>query len=527
MLRASVFLISFLLLFGCTKKEQKLEYGLKMGETLRVNLMSEPPTVDWHKATDTTSANVMDNIMEGLTQFDLDDPEMRPIPALAAEWSTTKDAKKWTFILRQGVKWTDGVELEAQHFVDGWERLLNPATAAEYAYFLHSIKNAQAYTAGKIKNFSEVGVKILDKYKLEITLERGVAFLPMLMTHASTFPFRKDVYEKYKTAWTNPGNIVTLGPFTLKIWDHDKNLVLERNENYYGPKPWLKNVLGYMVVEQSTALSLFEGGRLDIIPEVPYTEISRLRDRKEFYSAPELTTQYYGFNVHIKPFDNPKVRKAIYMAVDREELVKMHNVGHVAASTFVPEGMMSYEAGMKVPFDPQTSKALLKEAGFSDLAKFPKLTINYNTNENNKRTAENIQAQLKKNLGLVVEIQNEDWKVYIARLTQNCPAVWRLAWGADYPDPDNLLNLWLSQSGNNRGKWSNAKYDSLIESAMAELDTGKRKALYHQAQAILQDEVPIMPWFYSRRQYMRNSRVKGYKFNPIDKRIYKTVTLEQ
>lgn len=519
-------LLVLLLSFGCTKKEQKLEYGLKLNETLRVNLMSEPPTADWHKSTDTTSSNVIDNIMDGLTELDLDDPEMKPIPALATEWSSTKDAKKWTFTLHQGVKWTDGVELEAQHFVDGWQRLLNPDTAAEYAYFLHSIKNAQAYTAGKVKDFSEVGVKALDKYKLEVTLERGVAFFPMLVSHVSTFPFRKDVFEKHGPAWTQPGNIVTLGAFTMKVWDHDKNMVLERNENYYGTKPWLKNVLAYMIVEHSTALSLFDGGRLDIIPEVPYTEIPRLRDRKEFNSSPELSTQYYGFNARTKPFDNPKVRKAIYMAVDRDELTKMHNVGHVAASTFVPQGMMSYDANLKISFDPAKSKELLKEAGYGDISKFPKFSIFYNTNENNKRTAENIQAQLKKNLGLEVELQNEDWKVYQGRLSRNCPPIWRLAWQADYPDPDNMLNLWLTQSGNNRGKWSNPKYDSVVEKAMAELDVEKRKILYAEAQQILQDEVPVMPWFYTRRQYMKSERVKNYKFNPLDKRIYKTVRLE-
>src|SRR5690606_9424483 len=138
----------------------------------------------------------------------------------ATNWTSDKSAKKWTFQLRQDVKWTDGIPFEAQHVVDAWERLLNPKTAAEYAYFLFNVKNAKAYNEGKIKDFSQVGVKVLDKHKIEVELDSPVSFFPSMLVHHSTFPIRKDVVEKHGSKWTEPGNIVTLGAYTLKEWEH-------------------------------------------------------------------------------------------------------------------------------------------------------------------------------------------------------------------------------------------------------------------------------------------------------------------
>ncbi len=243
--------------FGCTKKSG-LEYGLELKDTLRVNLQSEPPSLDWSKSTDTTSSTVTNNLMDGLTDYNLKDPELGLVAALATEWKPSADAKVWTFTLRKGVKWTDGVEFTAQHVIDGWQRLLDPKTASEYAYFLFDVKGAKDFNAGKEKDFSKVGIRVDGEGKLVIELDKSMSYFPMLLTHHATFPVRKDLIEKFGDKWTDPAHMVTLGAYKLKVWEHDKNLVLERNDEYYGEKAKIKNILFYMINEFSTAVNLFE-----------------------------------------------------------------------------------------------------------------------------------------------------------------------------------------------------------------------------------------------------------------------------
>lgn len=522
----AVVLLTFTI--SCTKKEKQLPYGLNVKDTLRVNISSEPPTIDWSKATDTTSSNIISNIMEGLTEFDLDDPQMKVIPSLATEWQASADAKTWTFNLRHGVKWTDGVEFEAQHLVDGWERLLNPKTAAEYAYFLFSVKGAKEYNEGKLKDFSQVGVKALDKYKIQVTLSSGMSFFPMLLTHESTFPIRKDIVEKEGELWAQPGKIVTLGPFTLKVWDHDKNIVLERYENYYGKKPAIKNVLAYMIVEQSSAVGVFDGGNLDIIPELPSNDIRVLKNRKEYRKGPALILQYYGFNIKKKPFDNILIRKAFDQAIDRTEITNLLAAGQIPATSWIPNGMLGHSEKLGLKFDPVKAKELLKQAGVTDPSKLPRITLSFNTNENHAKVAENVQQQLKRNIGVNIEVASEDWKVYLNKLKTDPPSLFRMGWNGDYPDPDNFLNLMTSYSLNNYTKWSSSKYDSLIAQGMSQLNSEKRKQTYDIAHKILvEDDVPVIPLWFDVRQYLIADRVKGYKLNPLDKKTYKTVSLEQ
>lgn len=520
--------LSFLSI-SCTKSADKtLKFGVKKSETIIVNLQTEPPSLDWHVGTDTTSHEVTMNIMDGLTEFDYNDPELKVKPALATNWTSDKSAKKWTFQLRQDVKWTDGIPFEAQHVVDAWERLLNPKTAAEYAYFLFNVKNAKAYNEGKIKDFSQVGVKVLDKHKIEVELDSPVSFFPSMLVHHSTFPIRKDVVEKHGSKWTEPGNIVTLGAYTLKEWEHDEAILLERNETYWGEKAKTKYVLGRMISEQSSAINAFDAGEIDIVPELPSNDISILSKRDEFKTQNGLIVYYYGFNTKVKPFDNVDFRKAIVHAIDKNEVIAVLGKKEEPATSWIPKGMMGYMENIGLKFDIEKAKEHLAKAGYNDVAKVPRITITFNTNENHKKVAENIQAQLKRNLGLNVEILNEEWKVYLSKLkSKQGFSIFRMGWVADYPDPDNFLNLLTGYSANNHTGWRNKEYDSLIAKGLAELDQSKRKEYYSNAQKILlEEDVPTVPLYYSNRQYLVNKRIKNFHLNPLDHKVYRVVSVE-
>lgn len=520
-------IISFFAM-SCTKST-KIEYGLDSSETLRINLTQEPPTLDWNKSSDTTSSQVIGNLMSGLVDFNINDPELSVKPALAEKWESSKDAKTWTFTLRKDVKWSDGQGFVAKHVVDGWQRLLAPETASQYAYFLFNVKNAQSFSEGKIKDFSQVGVKAKDDYTLEVSLENPVSFFPYLLTHVSTFPIRLDVIEKHKDKWTDPANIVTLGAYNLKVWDHDKAIVFERNPNYFGTPASTKNILAYMISELSTAINLFESGKIDALNEIPKSEIRTLSQKPEHRSISQLVLQYYGFNTKKAPFDNVDVRKAFALGIDKNEIVQVMGSGDIALRGWIPAGMFGYETNLGLDFNPAEAKKLLQKAGYGEGGKaFPKIKLAFNTNENHQRVAENVQAQIKRNLGIELELMNEEWKVYLNTLQTDTPHIFRMGWQADYPDPDNFINLMMSNSGNNRTGWGNKEFDQYVIKAVSEMDKEKRRELYLNAQKILvEQDIPAIPLFSTVHHKLVSGRVKNYPINAIDQLDYKQVVISK
>ncbi len=518
---------------GCTKKGKDLEITvpgqgkltLPHKETLRVRIETEPPSIDWHKATDTTSALVTENLMDGLVGYDFSKPEPDVAPALAEKWRS-KDNRVWTFTLRQGVVWSDGQPFGPQHVVDGFKRLLNPMTASEYAYFLYPLKNARAFAEGKLKDFAQVGVRVTGPNEVTVELDKPMSYFPFLLTHHSTFPVRQDVIDKHGDRWTEPANIVTIGPFRLKLWEHDKQLVMERNDAYYGVKPQLKYLVGLIIQEASTAINLFESGRVDALNSLPAQQIRELKKRKEFKAVGNLTIQYYGFNIEKKPMDNVKIRQAIAHAIDRQEIVNVLAGGQIPMTSFVPVGMFGYEAGRGRTFNIEKAKGLLKEAGYDDPTKI-KIEFRSNQNENHQLIAENIQAQLKRNLGVSMEIKNEEWKVFLNTVKVDPPPMYRFGWQGDYPDPDNFLNLMTSYSENNRTRWKNKKYDDLIEKAATESDRERRRQIYAEAQKMLvEDDVPLVPLYTGVSHHMIAERVENYPVNILARYRYNEVRVK-
>lgn len=517
----------FFTLSACTKNTSRVEYGLDIKETIRINLLQEPPSLDWSKATDTTSALVLYQIMDGLVGYNLNDPELGLVPALASEWAPSDGGKVWTFTLRKDAKWTDGVEFSAQNVLDAWERLLNANTASEYAYQLFPVKNAKAYNGGKIKDFKEVGLSVNDKGQLVVTLEKPMGYFPMLLTHHSTAPLRKDIVDKFGDKWTDPANIQTLGAYRLKIWDHDKAVVMERFDGYYGDKAKIKNIIGYMINEYSTALNLYEGGKLDFQETIPLKELPRYRGNPGLHVVPSLSLYYYGFNTRKPPFNNVKLRHAFSHAVDRKQITDLLAGGQTPLTAWVPTGMFGYQNEVGLKFDPERARKLLDEAGYKDRSKFPKITLAFNTNENHQRVAENVQAQIKKNLGIEVQISNEEWKVYLNRLKTDVPSIYRMGWLADFPDPDNFMSLMLSYSDNNKTGWANPKYDSTVESAASTLDKEKRRTFYVESQKLLTEtDAPVIPLYSDVRPILLSERVQNFPINTLNRWELKGVTLK-
>ncbi len=511
---------------SCKKKSSKGDFGFEKSETLRMRVIGEPPTLDWHKSTDSTSSFLTQNIMEGLVQFNYTGGEVGLSPSLATEWKPLKNAKVWEFKIRENVKWSDGQPFEPQHIIDGWERLLNPLTASQYAYFLYGIKNARMYNEGKLKDFNQVGVSIKGNV-VSVELEKAMQF-PYLLTHASTFPVRKDIVNKFGDKWTEPGNIVTLGPYNLTKWQHDKALVVERNPLFFDKPAKTKNIIFYVISETQTALNLFDAGKLDALRTLPAKDLPILRARKEFLEYPVLVTYYYGFNTQKAPTDNVLVRKALTHAIDRSQITKMLQGGQKPLTGWVPHGMFGHNGDVGLAFDPVRAKKYLKDAGYDDTNPLPKIELSFNTLEDHKRIAENVQAQLKENLGVTVEIKNEEWKVYLQTLRINPSHMYRMGWVADYPDPNNFFELLLSYSEQNHTGWENKKFDKLIEDAVELVDNKpKRLELYLRAHQILvNQDVPVFPVYTKVAHHLIANRIISFPTNVMEEYKLKNTSIQ-
>ena len=514
-----VFLLGALLA-GCSRTE-RFTPGV-----LRYNLTTEPPTLDWSIATDHASIRVINNIMEGLTTYDR---ELNPIPALAERWEALDGGRRYRFYLRRDARWSDGVPLTAEHFVYSWRRLVDPRTAAQYAYFIYDVKNARAINSGEIQDLTQLGIRALDPHTLEIELEKPLVFFPSVTTFVVTFPLREDVIRRWPDSWPEPEHIVTLGPFLLKAWQHEYKLVLERNPTYYGPRPPLDRVVMYMVNEASSSLTLYETNSLDFLPQgsVPPIALPSLRGNPDYQNFPLLGSYYYGFNVTKPPVDNVLVRRALCMAVDRSKLPEILKGRQPPATSWIPQGMLGYNPKIGYPFNPELARQTLARAGYPGGKGFPVISIAFNTDEGHKLIAQFVQQQWRQNLNIPVELNNMEWKVFLKDLETDPPPVWRLGWTADYPDPDNFMEIFTSASGNNNTRWKNPRYDELIARASTEFDPAKRVALYDQAQRILcETDAAILPLYNYTQASLAKPWVKNYPWNAMDSLYLRAVRVE-
>ncbi len=508
-----VLLVSLLIALGLFfgKKDQIRQTATESG--FRMNITSEPPTLDWSLATDNVSIRVIENLMEGLAEYD---SELRPKPAIAERWEVSDDGLRYLFHLRTDVFWTDGKRVTARDFEYSWKRLLDPKTASEYAYFLYDIRNAAEYNGGEIKSPDQVGVKALDDNTLQVDLKKAAVYFPSITTFTATFPLRRDVIEQHGDRWTEPAHLVTCGPFRLKEWRHEYRLILEANDRYYGGRPALDKITFYVVEEETTALTLYETDHLDRVA-LPPGAIPQYQNHPDYIHAPFLRGYYYGFNIEKPPFNDVRIRQAFSMAIDRSEIPRILKGGEIPATSWIPEGMFGHNPKIGLGFNSEKARALLAEAGHPAGKNLPPITLAFNTDPTNRLIGENIQAQWKRNLGVEVGLDNMEWKVYLKRLREETPSIFRLGWGADYPDPDNFMNLFTGASGNNHSHWKNADYDRLISEAASEPNEMKRVALYDEAQRILTErEVPIMPLFFAAQNLLIKPSIQGLEVNAMD-----------
>jgi len=490
---------------------------------IRMNLGTEPPTLDPGLATDTTSVQCDELLFLGLTDFD--DQTLDTIPELATEWSVSDDGLVWTFKMRDDVQWVHydpaagTIEkkgpVTAHDVVYGVKRTIDPATASDYAYVDYIIKGAQAVNTGESTDLDSIGVRAVDDYTVEFTLEQPAGYFPGIAGMWVNRPVPKEAIEQYGDTWTEPGNIWTNGAYLLDTWEHENKILMLKNPYYFDADTVQIGTIDWvMVVETSTAFSMYENDELDVqIP--PLDDMDRVKAdpalSQELYIAPRLCTYYVGFNTTKAPFDDPLVRQAFAYAIDRQKLIDTVLKGEQKpAKTFAPPGIFGSpaedDAWEGISFDPEKAQQLLAEAGYANGEGLPEITYMFNTSEGHQKIAEFFQASWKEVLGVDVKLANQEWKVYLKTVTEEAPQIYRMAWCADYPDENNwVLENFHPILGSNNPDWdpeseSAQRFMELTEGAAAAADPAERQAMYYEAERILcVDQVIITPVYYYTR----------------------------
>ena len=495
----------------------KVELKPESSQKLIMSLGSGLHKIDPGFATGIPEFNVMRNILEGLVS--IDPITLEVVPGVAKKWEVSPDLLTYTFHLRKNAKWSDGLPVTAQDFVYSASRMFDPKNAAQQAVFFYMIKNSRDINGGKTKDLSKLGVKAIDSMTLQISLEKVTPNFLVKMADVSFMPVPRHIVRVHRENWTKKENFVGNGPFLIKEWNFNQHMILSKNPNYWDKeKVVLEEVKFEFIEDLNTEENTFRAGGLDISYSLPDLKIpvyrKKARANPTQYSPLKETmvdcTYWYGFNLKSKPLADVRVRKAMALAIDRSLIARtVLNAEHIPSGSLLPAGIGGYQPNSSLPLTASNetkalARKLLSEAGYPNGKGFPKLTIIYNTLENHKKIALVIQQFWKKTLGIDVELQNLEWKVYLNRLQEKDFQIARQGGCAQSGDPSDLL-LWF-KGGNRRNfhNWANEKYDRFVELGMHEIDPGKRLQYFQSAEKILSNEIPIVPIF----RYVDASLVK-------------------
>jgi oligopeptide transport system substrate-binding protein len=532
-------LLSLLALAGCGRKENSGDGGGTKSagsappKILHFGNAAEPQDLDPQTVTGVPEHRLHFTFFEGLVT---EDPQLNVKPGVAERWEISPDGLVYTFHLRANAKWSNGEPVTADDFVQSYQRMITPELGAEYAYMLWHVVGAEDYYKGELKDFTQTGFKALDARTLQLTLRSPAPFLLHAMNHHAWFPVpvrviaKFDGLKKKSTAWTRPENFVGNGPYVLKEWRPNQKIVAARSPTYWDRDALKLDEIHFYPIELAeTEERMFRTGQLHITNEVPLAKIAAYqRDHPDSIRIdPWCGVYFYRFNLERKPFDDVRVRRALALAIDRETLVsKVTVAGEKPAYHMVPPAIPGYVSQHTFKADVTEARRLLADAGYPDGRGFPKVELLYNTLEKHRVIAEALQQMWRRNLGIDITLYNQEWKVYMDSLNEVNFTLSRGGWLADYVDPNVFLDLWQSDSGNNRTHWKNPEYDRLLRVALDQKTDAARFEVYQQMEKILLDEMPAMPIFFYTHARLISPKVKGYFTTLIDNYPWKYADLE-
>jgi oligopeptide transport system substrate-binding protein len=507
-----------LCLSGCFRAEPPADLVIING--------TEPESLDPAIIVGIPEMRLAKALFEGLVR--LDPKEARPVPALAERWDVSPDGKTYTFYLRTNAAWSTGEPITTADVVYSWMRALSPATAGDYAGQLFYIKNAEAYYTGKIKDPAQVGIHALDAHTLRVELNDPLAFFLDLCTFPTLAVVPRQTIEKYGDRWLNHRPLPCSGAYELVAWRLNDKVRLRRNPRYWDAANTQNELIDVLPIgSPTTALNLYRRGVADIVWDkdlVPSELLDVLTKLPDFHTWNYLGTFFYRFNVTRGPLTNALVRKAFALATDRERIVrKITRGGEKPAHHFVPDGVANYQPPPGPPFDPEQARQLLARAGFPGGKGFPRLQYSFYSAASGGakiqgKIAVELQQMWREALGIEIELRQIERKVFYAAQSRLDYDISGSSWIGDYNDANTFLDLFTSNSGNNRTGWKSPRYDDLIRQANQQTDPKRRAQLFQQAETILvADEAPIVSvYFYAGFNYFDPQKIQGIHQNLLD-----------
>ncbi|MDH4105560.1 MAG: peptide ABC transporter substrate-binding protein [Gammaproteobacteria bacterium] len=483
----------------------------------------EPDTLDPQLARTEGSFHILRDVFEGLTSIGKDGS---PMPGAAMSWTGTPDGLEYRFTLREGLKWSNGDPLKAADYVAGMRRVVDPKTASPYAQMLDPVVNAAAITRGE-KKPDELGVSAPDDRTIIIRLATPAPYLLGLLAQPGTFPVHGPSLAANGAEYARPGRLVSNGAFTLADWVIGSHVVLRRNPNYWNDAATQLQEVRYVhIADAGTELRQYRAGQIDYTYVVPAPQFKWIKENLpgELHVAPQLTVYYYGFNLSRPPFkDNPKLRRALSMAIDREKLTTaVTGVGEAPAYGWVPRGVWNYTPQQydyaNIPYADRLVEArrLYAEAGYS-AAKPLRIELRYNTGDQHNRIAVAVAAMWKEALGVETSLYAEEFRALLQSVqARKDTQVFRSSWVGDYNDAYTFAQLLESGFGINLSGYSNPRYDALLATAVREVDLAKRRATLEEAERVMLADHPVLPLYFYVNKHLIKPWVQGWADNVMN-----------
>ncbi len=499
-------------------------WNLGTAADLTLNNGAELQTLDPAIITDEPGVRVAQAVFEGLTTRNA---KGEVIAGMAQSWTLSPDGRVYTFTMRPGVKWSNGEPVTSYDFLNSWERALNPATGSQYSYQLYYLVNGEAYGKGELKDFSQVGVKAPDDHTLVVTLIHPTAYFLELTTLPSLYAVPLASIKKYGRDWTKPGKLVSNGPYLMKEWRLNDYILLEANPNYW--RPVAIHRIKVLPTDSPTAcFNLFYSHKTDLIIDknsIPSELVQDIKNQPYFHSNPFGATTFVRFNVKHKPFDDVRVRKALALALDKQDIVdKITRAGEPVANTLVPPGSAGYTAPRGLVRNLAEARRLLAEAGYPEGRGFPEVTLLYPARGTVWiQMATEMQALWRRDLGInSITLRGQEWRVYL-NTEQLLDFDLALSdWIGDYNDPQTFLDMFVTGGGNNETNWGDPRYDQMLEATGTAPNPAERMRIFHDMEKILvEDDVPIVPvYFWVGLSLYYPDKLGGYVPNFVDEHLW-------
>jgi oligopeptide transport system substrate-binding protein len=480
----------------------------------------DPDSLDPHRARSTESMQVLRDLFEGLTRLDR---QAAPIPGAAESWTVSNDGRVYTFRLRAGLRWSNGDPLVAEDFAAGLRRLVDPATASQYAEVIDVIVNASDVVSGK-KPIASLGVAAPDATTVVITLTNPAPYLPGLLAHPSCSPLHRPSLAQLGDRFARPGSQVSNGAFTLKEWLTNSFIRAERNRNYWNDDANRIDAVKYLqIADENAELRAYRAGEMHMTCVVPRGQFDWIRQnlRGELHVAPQLSTYYYGFNLDRPRWQDVRVRRALSMVIDRERLANsVLRVGELPANGWVPPGVFNYQAQSfeyaNAPMAQRIGEArqLLSAAGFA--RKPLRFELRYNNGEVHTKVAVAVASMWKEALGVEAQLAGVEFKSLMQDIDRRDIDLYRLSWVGDYNDAYTFLQYLKGGFGINLPHYASHEYDGLLDAAAQQVDVARRRRLLEQAERLALADHPLIPLYFYVNKHLVKPEVRGWYSNVMN-----------